>query len=327
MIVQLKGKTCLVTGASGFIGAFLCKELRKQGAIVKAIFSSEASGDWDSHVLCKLGVDPIPTLFLQGVDIVFHLAGYAHSISEGLADDELYFKTNVDGTRDLLLAAKNEGVSRFIYFSSVKAMGEETSKRLDETSRQVPLSAYGISKLEAENLVLHGEYVASPTVLRLPMVYGDSDKGNLPRMVKAISNNRFPPFPKVENKRSMIHVEDVVQGSILAATNSISIKKTYILVDGVDYSTRQLYELICMSIGKKIPLWSIPKFIFYALAKVGDMLNYFTDPRKYFGSSNFQKLFGNSFYSCEKAKAELGFYPTHTLDNSIASISSITKAK
>lgn len=319
---ELKGKSCLVTGASGFIGTYMCQELRRQGAKVTALLRKESSGEWDACVFCKLGEHVIPSHIMKDVDIVFHLAGHAHSISEDVAEDNLYFLTNVNGTRDLLQASKNEDVEKFVYFSSVKSMGEEATERLDEAADPKPLSSYGKSKLEAENLVINGGYVASPTVLRLPMVYGASEKGNLPRMVNAISKNWFPPFPKIKNKRSMIHVDDVVQGAILAATNQVSARKTYILCDDIDYSTRQLYEIICMSIGKKVPSWGVPVFMFYLLAKVGDLLNVFRGAGMYFNSDNYQKLFGSSYFSCDKAKLELGFSPKRTLAKSISRTSS-----
>jgi len=320
----LTGKTCLVTGASGFIGSNLCQELVRQGAIVKALLHSDSAGVWDTSFTCKLGEQQIPDRVMQNVEVIFHLAGRAHSLSDNSDQDKLYYQTNVDGTRSLLEAARVANVSKFIFFSSVKSMGEESDIRLDESSDSRPLSAYGKSKLEAENLVLRGGYVAFPTVLRLTMVYGNSNKGNLPKMIKAISKNWFPPFPNIKNKRSMIHVEDVVQGAILAASTQTSIGKTYILSDGVDYSTRQLYEIIRQSMGKKIPSWGLPLLSLYLIAKASDMLRVITGRRISFDSDNLQKLIGSSFYSTEKAKSELGFSPKHTLLNDIPNmISSI----
>jgi len=156
---ELKGKSCLVTGASGFIGTYLCQELRRQGAKVTALLckeSKESSGEWDACVFCKLGEQVIPSHIMKDVDIVFHLAGHADSVSEDVAEDNLYFLTNVNGTRDVLQASKNEDVEKFVYFSSVKSMGEEATERLDEVADPKPLSSYGKSKLEAEYLVING---------------------------------------------------------------------------------------------------------------------------------------------------------------------------
>ena len=118
------------------------------------------------------------------------------------------------------------------------------------------------------------------------MVYGSSNKGNLSKLIKAISNSWFPPFPRIENKRSMIHVEDVVQCAMLAASNDISSGKTYIVSDGIDYSTRRLYEVIRKSLGKSVPRWGVPVIILIILAKLGDLLKVFAGRRILFDSDN-----------------------------------------
>ena len=312
---SLSGKTCLVTGASGFIGSQLCRELSKQGVIVKALLHSPSDGAWALSYLCTLGKEQIPKQAMEDVEVIFHLAGRTHPLAEKRSQISLYHQTNVEGTRSLLRAAKDANVKKIVFFSSVKSMGENSDIRLDECSEPRPLTPYGKSKLEAEMLVLDGGYVAFPTVLRLTMVYGNSSKGSLPRMVSAISKNRFPPFPKIENKRSMIHINDVVRGAILAASTQVSAGKTYILSDGIDYSTRQLYEIICQSIGKKIPLWTVPVLSLHFIAKIGDLLRLIIGRQILFDSDDLQKLIGNSHYSSKKAESELGFLPRHTLFN------------
>ena len=131
-----------------------------------------------------------------GVDTVFHLAGKAHALSEVRKDEADYFSINVDGTRNVL-----EGVAagevRKVVFSSVKAMGEESLACLDESVEARPTTAYGRSKLEAEQLALeYGQRAGLHVVcLRLPLVYGPGNKGNLFRMISAIDRGLFPPFP------------------------------------------------------------------------------------------------------------------------------------
>jgi len=324
---SLNGKICLVTGATGFIGSYLCKELLKQGAIVKALIHTPTEGNWSSSFVCNLGKQKIPKEALEGVEIVFHLAGYAHSLIQRSGDDDLYHQINVEGTRMLLEAAREEKVKKCIFFSSVKSIGEENNLRLDETTEPKPLSEYGKSKLEAEKLLLLGRYVEFPTVLRMVMVYGNSNKGNLPKMIKAISKNWFPPFPKIKNKRSMIHVEDVIQGAVLAALSDVSSGEIYILSDGTDYSTRELYEAIRKAMGKKVPSWGIPLLVLQVAAKIGDILRFIIRRRIFIDSDNLQKLIGSSYYSSKKAVSELGFAPKNTLFDSLPNIISSIGSK
>ncbi len=317
---KMLGKVYLVTGASGFIGSSLCAELSKQGAYVKVLLRSRSEGKWDESFIYELGQQEVPKKAIRDVDVIFHLAGRTHALVDGHRQDQLYFKTNVEGTRVLLESAKIAKVKKFIFFSSVKAMGEECHTRLDENTQSLPISAYGKSKLAAENLVLHGKYVKHPTVLRLPMVYGNTDKGNLPKMIKAISKNQFPPLPKIINKRSMVHVDDVVSGAIKVASNDISSGKIYIVSDGIDYSTRELYENILLSMGRSVPSWGLPVSSLKLLAKIGDLFKMISGKRLLLDSDNLQKLIGNSFYSSDKIKTELGFVPSHTAYNSMSDI-------
>jgi len=100
--------------------------------------------------------------------------------------------------------------------------------------------------------------VPESVVLRLSMVYGPTRKGNLPRMIEAVTKGRFPPLPETGNKRSMVHVDDVVQAAMLAAERPESVGQTYVVTDGPPYSTRQIYECICEALGRDAPKWHVP---------------------------------------------------------------------
>src|SRR5207249_507960 len=123
---------------------------------------------------------------VTGVDIVFHLAASVHRIDDA-NDTADHFAVNVGGTRTVLKEAVDARVQRFVFISSVKAMGEETRGCANELDGVAPTTAYGESKLEAEQLVLEtGKHNGLHVVcLRLPMVYGPGHKGNLVRMIAA----------------------------------------------------------------------------------------------------------------------------------------------
>ena len=313
-------KLALITGASGFIGRVLCQQLREQHVKVRAGIRQVADGPWDEVVSFDLATQKLQGGALAGFDTIFHLAGKAHALSETRQDEEEYFRINTEGTGKLLEAAKDAGVRRFVFISSVKAMGEGGGVCQDENETCRPESPYGKSKLAAERLVLEGGYVPEPVVLRLSMVYGSSRKGNLPRMIEAVAKGRFPPIPEVGNKRSMIHVEDVVQAALLAAEKSAAVGQTYIVVDGQAYSTRQMYEWICEALDKPVPAWTIPTGALKVLAKVGDSIGRVRGRRFLFDSDALDKLIGSSFYSSEKIQRELGFRPARDLRSALPEI-------
>ena len=333
----LTGKTALVTGATGFIGRHLVNALCSNDAKILALARNAArvaclsTNDQVVGVVRDLTQAGSLADVLRDVDVVFHLASEGEgrdatqelSSSTGRQTDEkanvkeLQEGVTVRGTHKLLDAAVKVGVKRFVFFSSVKAFGETTDARLDENSETHPTSAYGRAKLAAENLVLetgrrHGLHVC---ILRLPLVYGLDNEGNIPRMIAAIDRGRFPPIPEVGNKRSMVHVSDVVQAALLVAENPAADGQLYIVTDGQVYSTRDLYVKICQGLDRRIPGWHLPLGLWRGLAKAGDLIGGIQGRPFAFDSEALQKLFGSAWYSSEKITSELGYRPTRALDD------------
>lgn len=314
-----QGTMVLVTGASGFIGQGLCHDLGKRGVRIRALIQHECQGPWDEVVVADL-TNNLPNKALQGIDTVFHLAGKVHALSESLQDESEYHAINTLGTQRLLEACQANGVKRFVFFSSVKTMGEGSIDCLDEDANTPPETSYGQSKLEAERLVLNGGYVPHPVVLRLSTVYGPGQKGNFIRMIQAIDKGHFPPLPRLENLRSMIHVDDVVRAAMLVAEKSEAAGATYILTDGQTYSTRQMYEWISEALGKSIPSWHVPVFALKLLALLGDRIGTLRGRRFMFDSDTMNKLVGSACYDSSLIQKELGFKPERHLHESLGEI-------
>jgi nucleoside-diphosphate-sugar epimerase len=208
----------------------------------------------------ELGTGGLSADAMHEIDTVFHLAGVAHVMPPREDGDTLYEAINIHGSRAVVEAAIAAGVRHFVYFSSVKAMGDPGDECVDERWAVLPEDPYGLSKKEAERLLLAagkrtGMHI---TVLRPALVYGPGVKGNLFRMLKTIDSGRFPPLPDAVNRRSMVHVEDVVQAALLAAEKPAAVGQTYIVTDGQDCSTRQMYEWICEALGRPVPAWTMP---------------------------------------------------------------------
>ena len=313
----------LVTGASGFIGHHLIERLRQDGCTVRAlVHEARRRGDWPADVEVAVGDVRDPQAMkatAAGCDTVYHLAGKTHALTEVRGDEDAYRAINTDGTRHVLEGSVAGGAGAFILFSSVKAMGEGGSRCLDESFDSPPEMPYGRSKLESERAVLEigrrtGLHV---TCLRLPLVYGPGNKGNLFRMIAAIDRGVFPPLPEFSNRRSMVHVTDVVRAAVLAAGATSASGQCYIVTDGRAYSTRELYELICRALGKPIPFWHVPRWMLKTLGKVGDAIGQVSGKRFLFDSEALDKLIGSAWYSSEKISRELGYRPSTTLEEAL----------
>jgi nucleoside-diphosphate-sugar epimerase len=198
-------------------------------------------------------------------------------------------------------------------------MGEGETGCLDESYAGKPETAYGRTKLAGEELVLdYGKRVGIHVVcLRLPLVYGPGNKGNLFRMISGIDRGFFPPLPEVENRRSMVHVSNVVDAALLAATSNAANDQRYIVTDEKAYSTNELYRMICQGLGKSLPRWRIPRIALGTLGRVGDVIGRVRGRRFVFDSDALNKLTGSAWYSAEKISRELGYHPSVTFQDSL----------
>ncbi len=272
----------------------------------------------DAWVIADIAVDA-PIELPAGIDAIIHLAGKAHALAEVAQDEAEYFRINTEGTRRMLEAAQRAGVRAFVLFSTVKAgfAERETSvqpaRPADEGDDLPPDTPYGQSKRAAEALVLEGGHVPHPVVLRPCLVYGPTPKGNLDKMIEAVKRGRFPPLPEVGNRRSMVHIDDVIAAALLAAEHPAAKGQVFIAADNEPFSTRQLFEWISVAAGRKVPRWTMPLWSLRLLGRVGDLIGKLRGRRFVFDSDALAKLTGSAWYTSAKLQRELGWKPTHTL--------------
>lgn len=297
-----------VTGATGFIGSHLVRAMRERGVKVTAVTgpTDPAVQNADCSVAVDIATGEGLDAALSGTDVVIHLAARNHVLKETEKDSlAAYRRTNVEGTRNVVRASSRSGAGLFVHLSSVKAMGEGSEEILGEKSICKPLTPYGISKLESEEVVrqVAEESGLRVVIFRLPMVYGPLNKGNFPRMIQWA--DRGLPFPlfQPDNLRSMVYVENVVAGVSAAIEKAPEEISTYILKDREDYSTRMVYSAICRELGKPPRFFPVPA----TLVRFGGML-----------SDDFRKVTGSFRVSSGKIEKELGYSPPFSLEEGIA---------
>jgi UDP-glucose 4-epimerase len=300
----LTDKVVAVTGSSGFIGKSLVNALT--GSVDQLILVVRNVNQKTVHKQIEFDLvsTDIPQDFFSGVDYIFHLAGCAHDTNR-IIDKDYYYKINVEATVNLAKFAIKNKVKKFIFVSSVKAAGKNLSdKYMSETDRSSPEDWYGETKYEAENklLELAKNTKMDVVIIRPTLVYGPDVKGNLRLMLSAIEKGWFPPLSKKnKNSRSMVHVDDLVRALIFLAKDDRASGEIFIVSDGIEYSTRDVYEIMCNISNVKIPRWSVPNSFFKIVARINSNLNF-----------KIQKLFNTEKYSSEKLKS-LGFKPKKTL--------------
>jgi len=198
-----------LTGATGFIGRHLLKELPKRGYKIRVLLRRptmlppEASG----AVVGDLAAPRNMSDALASVDAVVHSAGLAHAMSGRPEDD--YRAINTDATVGLARAAARAGVRRFVFLSSIRAQsGPVANEVLTEDMEPRPTDAYGRSKLDAERGL--ADVSIDWVAMRLVLVYGPGVKGNMAALVKLAAKPLPLPFRSLPGRHSLLSVDNLV---------------------------------------------------------------------------------------------------------------------
>ncbi|NCO68614.1 MAG: NAD-dependent epimerase/dehydratase family protein [Nitrospirae bacterium] len=312
----------LVVGAGSFIGRHLVDKLIGNGENVSVLVRSTKNlpDAWKGLVnihICDITEKESMAGVFKGVEVVFHLAARVHDVFEGTNSSKEHLVTNVEGTRNLLDECKGEVIKHFIFFSTIKTMAEKNNDTMDEGFVPAPQTPYGQSKLAAEELV--SEYGRKngfmTTSLRLPMVYGPGNKGNIYRMIEAVDRGRFIMVGRGDNKRSMVFVENVVDAALSVAGEKEADGKVYIVTDGIDYTVRELYETIARGLGKKPIAFHIPLAMARGIARLGDLGKIISGKPLLFDSSVVKRLTSPFTFSSGRIQKEIGFKPKYNLYN------------
>lgn len=260
----------LVTGATGFVGAALCAEMRRRAicfvpAVRRAVQPGQVSvGDIDS------AVDWAP--IVAGCETVIHLAGRVHQVRESLADPlATYRRVNVAATAGLASAAAAAGVKRMIFASTVKVNGDWTEGqpfRSDDIPH--PGDPYAQSKWEAEQVLRE---VASTTgmelvIIRPPLVYGPGVRANFLRLMQLVHSGIPLPLGNVHNARSMVALDNLVDFFLLCVDAPAAAGETFLISDQQDLSTPDLIRQIALAMHRPARLVPVPSSLLSALARL-----------------------------------------------------------
>jgi len=234
-------KKILITGANSYIGTSLESWL-------------ERYPDNYSIDTVDMGDDSWNEKDFSGYDVIFHVAGIAH-VSSDPKMEYLYYKVNRDLTKETAKKAKKAGVKQFIFMSSIIVYGDSSNinerRIIDKNTVPSPSNFYGDSKLQAEEEIKPLESDNFKIViLRPPMVYGKGSKGNYQKLAKLA--RKLPVFPNIDNRRSMLHIDNLCEFIRLIIENEES---GLFFPQNREYiKTSEMVKLIAEAHGKRIRL-------------------------------------------------------------------------
>jgi UDP-glucose 4-epimerase len=192
---------------------------------------------------------------------VFHLAGKTHG--EGPQTPAAFRHDNVEKTVAFARAAKDGGARRFVFLSSIKVNGEETTRPFTSADVPAPQDEYGRSKLEAERALR--EILPDSVVVRSPLVYGAGAKGNLLALLHAADSPWPLPFAAVQNRRSFIHVDDLARLLVACAGHGDAPGRTFLAAHAHPVSTRDLVVTARRYLERPARVYALPRAVLDAI--------------------------------------------------------------
>lgn len=265
-------KKILIAGAFGFVGTNLSNAFRTvlNSHLIAIDVNEPEKHSFDDY----FSWNELDKIDWSSIDTVIHLAGKAHD-TQNTIEEKAYFDINVGLTQKIFEYFLQSNASKFIFFSSVKAVADNVNgEYLKEDAVSKPKTAYGKSKMEAEN------YIFSQTlpedkkiyILRPSMIHGPGNKGNLNLLYQLVKKGIPWPLGSFENKRSFTSIDNLtfVIQEIIEKEISPGI---YQIADDEPLSTNRLIQLISESKNRKVRIWNINKKLILNIAKLGDVLH------------------------------------------------------
>ncbi|QKI89766.1 UDP-glucose 4-epimerase family protein [Thiomicrorhabdus xiamenensis] len=341
-----------LTGATGFVGSALLKRLVDDGVDVFALVREGShslpagvkSLTWDLSALAEIGglpphfvsyndrkqnqndgkdfngLDSL-AMTLKNSDVVVHAAARAHIMNDESIDPLAeYRKVNRDATLTLASLAAESGVKRFVFISSIKVNGEMTSAGMpfEAEISEPPVDPYGLSKYEAEQglLEIANETGMEVVIIRPPLVYGPGAPGNFASLVNWVKRGIPLPLGSVQNQRSLVALDNLVDFIALCADRERSPKaanEVFLISDGREVSTSELLRSVAKAYGVKSRLLPIPVGLMKFAAKLLGK------------GAVADRLFANLQVDSLKAHELLGWKLVITMDQQLAKMAEYDK--
>jgi UDP-glucose 4-epimerase len=262
----MSASTIALTGATGFIGRHLLRELPKHGYRIRVLLRrpAEVPPEASSAVVGDIAAPQNMAAALRGVDAVIHSAGLAHAMSGHPEDD--YRAINTEATVGLARAAERAGIKRFVFMSSIRAQSGPTAEGvLTEEQEPHPTDAYGRSKLGAEQGLadLGIDWVA----LRPVLVYGPGVEGNMAALLDLVRSPLPLPFGSLKAQRSVLGLDNLVAAVDTALKMPGPVRRPFIVADPDPLTVGDMVAALREGLGRGPGLLPVPAALLGAVAR------------------------------------------------------------
>jgi len=319
-------KVILVTGSTGFIGSRMVDRLLVEGRSVRVLLRPESSSA--SATAAREGLEQVRAAYddaealgraVAGVEVIIHLAGVTKA-----SDEAGFVAGNVMPVENLLDAAKrhNPELCRFLLVSSLAAAGPASSPSpgVREADQPGPVSAYGRSKLLGEQAALRNAGAVPLTIVRPPAVYGPGDRDILEVFAMMKKGYLLSAGSGQQQRFSMIHVDDLIEGTLLALRSEVGAGQTFFITSPRGYAWDEVIEAArpVLSFGRLLRI-DLPKPLVFALGATLETVAKLTGKPALINRDKAAELVQDYWVcSSDKAEKELGFVAKTPLAEGVA---------
>lgn len=294
-------KKLLFTGATGFLGHNVMPILSKQYEITTL-------GITDHDNIKSNIAKEIPFL-PEKYDVILHAAGKAHIYPKTQEEIKSFYDVNLEGTINLCKALEKVGLPKsFIFISTLDVYGLAVGEDIDETYPKNPTTHYAISKLQAEEYLEKWakEKGVVLGILRPSLMTGPNPPGNLKAMINGIKKGYYVNISGGHTRKSLMMIHDIAY----LVSKIENVGGTYNVCDNRHPSYNELGVCISKQLGKRHYPLSIPFWMAWCMAKIGDLVVFLP-----IDSHRLEQLTKSNTYSNEKAKRTLGWEPMDVIEN------------
>jgi len=316
--MEIRGLSALVTGASGFIGGRLAERLAvEEGVHVRAMVRTPKKADRLRKLpleIVQADLLDLPSLrkAIDGCDLVFHCAALVRETG----DRNEFYRTNVQGTENILKVSSDRGIKRFTHFSSVAVYGMNPPEGGDETTTYQPCgNLYCDTKIASEKAVwtAHQETRLPVVVIRPVNVYGPYSNAWTIRPIKLIKSGQMILINGGAGINNYVYIDNLLDAALSATKRDQSVGQVYLISDGDPVKWKEFFGYYAQMAGKS-HIRSVPQWLAKLIALGMEITSKFTGKPPKLTREAIRFLTCQAHFSIEKAARELDYQPRFSLE-------------
>ena len=315
--MEIRGLSALVTGASGFIGGRLAERLAVgEGVRVRAMVRNPKKAERLRKLpleIVQADLLDLPSLrkAINGCDLVFHCAAFVRETG----DRNEFYRTNVQGTENILKVSSDARIKKFIHFSSVAVYGMNPPDGSDETTPYQPCgNLYCDTKIASEEAVwtAHQQAKLPVVVIRPANVYGPRSNPWTVRPIKLINSGQMILINGGTGICNYVYIDNLLDATLAATKRDQSVGQAYLISDGVPVMWKEFFGYYAQMAGKP-SMRSVPQWLAKLIAFGMEINSKFSGKPPKITREAIRFLTWRAHFNIEKAKRDLGFQPRFSL--------------